>query len=198
MNIILWTIMAYLAVLFAIVLYFCRNQNLESYFVNKRSTSLWFMIFSNVATLVGAGAVVPSIGETYKGFTALAWANVSTFILAVILLGYMAPKIKELSNKYNISTIVDYFQVRFDKKNRILMAIYQLMLLTVWIGLQAMAVTILLSQILNIPYFEALLVAHHEDDNIETYLMQKDKNLQLFHYGIDEFTVIYFLSCYSI
>lgn len=116
------------------------------------------MVFSNVATLVGAGAVVPSIGETYKGFTALAWVNVTTFIFAVTLLGYMAPKIRNLGAKYNISTIVDYFQVRFDKKNRIIMAIYQLVLLIVWIGLQAMAVTILLSQILGIPYLEALLI----------------------------------------
>ncbi len=158
MNPILLTIAIYLIILFSIVLYFCRNQNLESYFVNKRSTSLWFMVFSNVATLVGAGAVVPSIGETYKGFTVLAWANVTTFILAVMLLGYMAPKIRQLGNKYNISTIVDYFQVRFDKKNRVIMGIFQLMLLIVWIGLQAMAVTILLSQILNITYFEALFI----------------------------------------
>ena len=158
MSLILLTIIAYLIVLFCIVLYFCRNQSLESYFVNKRSTSLLFMIFSNVATLIGAGAIVPSIGETYKGFTALAWANVSTLVLAVMLLGYIAPKIRKLGDKYNISTIVDYFQVRFDKKNRILMAIYQLMLLTVWIGLQSMAVTVLLSQILHIPYLEALLI----------------------------------------
>lgn len=155
---ILLTILVYLVILFGIVLCFCRKQNLESYFVNKRSTSLWFMVFSNVATLVGAGAVVPSIGETYKGFTALAWVNVTTFIFAVTLLGYMAPKIRNLGAKYNISTIVDYFQVRFDKKNRIIMAIYQLVLLIVWIGLQAMAVTILLSQILGIPYLEALLI----------------------------------------
>lgn len=156
MNLILVTITTYLTILFGIVLYFCRKQNIESYFINKRSTSLWFMVFSNVATLIGAGAVVPSIGEAYKGFTALAWANVTTFILAVFILGYMAPKIREISAKYGITTIVDYFQVRFDKKNRILMAIYQLMLLIAWIGLQAMAVTILLSQILNISYIEAL------------------------------------------
>lgn len=158
MNLIFLTIVCYLVILFAIVLCCCRNQNIESYFVNKRSTSLWFMVFSNTATLVGAGAIVPAIGETYKGYTALAWVNVTTFVLAVILLGYIAPKIRNLGAKYNISTIVDYFQVRFDKKNRVIMAIYQLMLLTVWIGLQAMAVTILLSQILGIPYFEALFI----------------------------------------
>lgn len=34
--------------------------------------------------------------------------------------------------------------------------------------------------------FDALLVAHHEDDVIETYLMQKKKNLHVFYYGIKE------------
>lgn len=34
--------------------------------------------------------------------------------------------------------------------------------------------------------FDALLVAHHEDDVLETYLMQKKRNLHVFYYGIKE------------
>lgn len=39
--------------------------------------------------------------------------------------------------------------------------------------------------------FDALLVAHHEDDVIETYLMQKKKNLHVFYFGIKENTYSY-------
>lgn len=40
-------------------------------------------------------------------------------------------------------------------------------------------------------HFDALLVAHHEDDLIETYLMQKDKNLHPFYFGIKENSINY-------
>ncbi|MBR4461938.1 MAG: tRNA lysidine(34) synthetase TilS [Erysipelotrichaceae bacterium] len=37
---------------------------------------------------------------------------------------------------------------------------------------------------------EAVMVAHHKDDLIETYLMQKEKKLGVSHYGLAEDTVI--------
>lgn len=38
---------------------------------------------------------------------------------------------------------------------------------------------------------EKVLVAHHKDDNIETYLMQMDKKLGVNHYGISESSYLY-------
>ena len=158
MNPILLTVALYLLILFSIVLLTCRKQNIESYFLNKRGTSLLFMIFSNVATLIGAGAVVIVISEAHKGSLAIGFINISTFIIAILILGFMAGKIRDIGEKHKISTIVDYFQVRFGNKNRILMVVYQLILLMAWIGIQAMAVSILLSEILGISYFEAIFL----------------------------------------
>ena len=140
----------------AIAWYVSRNQNIESYFLNKRSTSLPVLLISNVTSLVGAGAVVMVIGEAYRGSLAIGFINVTTFIVAVVILGFMAGKIRDIGERHKISTIVDYCQIRFGKKNRILMAGYQLVLLMAWIGIQAMAVTLLLSEILSISYFEAM------------------------------------------
>lgn len=36
--------------------------------------------------------------------------------------------------------------------------------------------------------FDALLVAHHFDDSIETYILQKRRNLKLFWYGLNTFS----------
>ena len=46
-------------------------------------------------------------------------------------------------------------------------------------------------KIFDIGSFSALLVAHHQDDLIETYLMQKEKNLHPFYYGINEYSENY-------
>jgi SSS family solute:Na+ symporter len=114
------------------------------------------MVFSNVATLVGAGASVAVISEAYKGSLAMGFVNTSTFIVAVIIIGFLAGRIKKLGEKYGISTIVEYFGIRFDKKNKTIMTIFQLILLIAWIGLQIMAVTVLVSELLNVSYFIAL------------------------------------------
>jgi Na+/proline symporter len=156
MDSVLLIIILYSLGILAIAWYLSRNQNIESYFLNKRSTSLPVLLISNVTSLVGAGAVVMVIGEAYRGSLAIGFINVTTFIVAVVILGFMAGKIRDIGEKHKISTIVDYCQVRFGKKNRILMAGYQLVLLMAWIGIQAMAVTLLLSEILNISYFEAM------------------------------------------
>ena len=39
--------------------------------------------------------------------------------------------------------------------------------------------------------YDALLVAHHEDDLIETYIMQKRRHLKVFFYGLETFSNIY-------
>jgi len=46
--------------------YFSRKGSLEVYYLNQRKTSLWLMTFSNVATIVGAGATVAIVSEVYK------------------------------------------------------------------------------------------------------------------------------------
>lgn len=38
----------------------------------------------------------------------------------------------------------------------------------------------------NKNHYDALLVAHHYDDNLETYLLQKKRNIKVFYYGIKE------------
>ena len=39
--------------------------------------------------------------------------------------------------------------------------------------------------------FNALLVAHHQDDLIETYLLQKNRNILPRHYGLVDSTLLY-------
>ena len=46
--------------------YFSRKENIETYFLNNKKTGLWLMVFSNVATLIGAGAVVAMVSEGYN------------------------------------------------------------------------------------------------------------------------------------
>lgn len=50
----------------AVAWYFSRKQSLDAYFINKRKTSLWLMVFSTISTIVGASATISVVSEVYN------------------------------------------------------------------------------------------------------------------------------------
>lgn len=66
MNITIITLIVYFVLMLFVAWYFSRKGSLEVYYLNQRKTSLWLMTFSNVATIVGAGATVAIVSEVYK------------------------------------------------------------------------------------------------------------------------------------
>jgi Na+/proline symporter len=159
MNITIIVLLIYLAITFGIAWFFSRRESVETYFVNKRKTSLWLLTFSNVSTIIGAGSVVGIIAETYRTGVSSGLANIISFIIGLFLFGLLAKKIKSIGDRYNASTIVDFFHNRFDKKNQILTGITQVLLMLIWIGIQAIAMATLASVLIGINYHVALLLA---------------------------------------
>lgn len=159
MNLILIVLIAYLAIIFLIAWYFSRRESLKAYFLNKKKTGLWLMTFSTVASVVGAGATVAIVAETYRTGISYGLALPISFITGMIILGIVAKKIKSIGDKYNAHTIVDFFHKRFDTKNKILVGIIQCFLLIVWVGIQAVAIASLASVLIGVDYQIALLLA---------------------------------------
>src|SRR3989338_9442342 len=148
----------YLAVMFFVAWHFSRKESVEAYFVNQRKTNIWFMTLSTVATVVGAGATVAIVSEVYNTGISYGIALPISFIVGMFILGLVAKKIKTIGDKYGASTIVYFFEKRFDKKNRNLTGILQLFLLVIWIGVQAIAITSLASVLTGIDYEIALFL----------------------------------------
>jgi len=149
----------YLALMFFIAWYFSRKESLEAYFVNQRKTNLWLLTFSTVATVVGAGATVAIVAEVYNTGISYGLALPISFIAGMFILGLLAKKIKEIGDKYNAHTIVDFFEKRFGRKNQILAGWLQLFLLVVWIGVQAIAIASLASVLTGVDYIIALFIS---------------------------------------
>jgi len=159
MNLTLVVLIIYLLIMFFIAWFFSRKESLEAYFLNKRKTSLWLMTFSTVATVVGAGATVAIVSETYNSGISYGFAVPFALVVGMIILGIVAKKIKTIGDNYNANTIVDFFHQRFDVKNKILTGVLQLFLLIIWIGVQAIAIASLGSVLVGIDYQIALFLA---------------------------------------
>jgi len=159
MSITIITILVYLAAMFGIAWYVSRHEGIEAYFLNTKSTGLWFMTFSTVATVVGAGATIAVVAEVYDTGISYGLALVVSFVVGMILFGILSPKIKELGDKYEARSIVDFFGSRFGQRNYKLAAAIQLILLTIWVAVQAIGVSSLASVLTGFDYATALYLS---------------------------------------
>jgi len=158
MNVIPAILVVYLAAMFFVAWYFSRKQSLEAYFVNKRKTSVWMMTFSTVATIVGAGSTVAIVAEVYNTGISFGIALPISLIIGMFILGMVAKKMKAIGDEYGAHTIVDFFEKRFDRKNRNLVGILQIFILVILVGVQAIAVSSLASVLTGIDYSAAILI----------------------------------------
>ncbi len=159
MNWTLTVLIVYLNLMFGITIYFSRRESLSSYFLNAKKTRLWFMTFSTVATVIGAGAVVGIVSEVYNSGISYGIVLPVSGILGMLILGFMAKKIKGIGDEYGAYTIVDFFEKRFDTKNKILTGILQIFLLIIWISVQAIAIASLATVLIGFEYSLALIFA---------------------------------------
>lgn len=86
MNTTLITLVIYFALTLIIAWYFSRKESLETYFINKRKTSLWLMVFSIVATIVGATATISVVSEVYNSGISYGLALVLAFTIGMVVL----------------------------------------------------------------------------------------------------------------
>ena len=155
-GIVLGTVGAYFAVLLGVAWYCSRHESLEAYFVNARKTTLWLLTLANVATVVGAGATVAIVSEVYRSGISYGSALVVSFIVGMLLLGAVATRIKAIGDRYGAYTIVDFYHKRFGERNRALVAILQVLLLVIWIGVQTIALAAMAQALIGVPYLAAV------------------------------------------
>lgn len=152
-------IILYFIILLILAFIFSRKQSLQDYFINNKSSGIWILTFSNVATLMWAGAAVTAIGEMYNtGISFWISGTISIFFGAFVM-AFFAPKIFAFWEKYGIYSIVDFFEKRFGKKAQMLSLVLQLILLIVWTAAQIAAIWYLVNAITGISYLWSLFIA---------------------------------------
>lgn len=152
-------IIIYFVLILWVAWFFSRKESIQDYFINSRSSSLWLLVFSNVATLVWAGAVVTTVSEVYSTWISFWITNLASMVFGAILMAVFAPKIFKYWKEHWIYNVVDFFWKRFGKKSQILSLILQLLLLLIWTTLQIVAIWYLVSALTGISYLLALIVA---------------------------------------
>ena len=159
MNNTLIILLIYFALMIIVAWYFSRKQSLESYFINKRKTSLWFMTFSTIATIVGATATISVVSEVYNSGISYGLALMLAFTIGVIVLGLVASRMKVIGDKYSAYSIADIFYRRFDNKNKNLVGILQLFVLVGWIATNLAGLSAISSIVLGVNYSLAIGIA---------------------------------------
>src|SRR3989338_366438 len=159
MNSTLIILLIYFALMLLIAWYFSRKESLETYFINKRKTSLWLMVFSTISTIVGATATISVVSEVYNTGVSYGLALILAFTIGVFVLGLVARRMKTLGDKYSAYSIADIFYRRFDKKNKNLVSILQLFVLIGWIATNLAGLSAISSIVLGVNYSLAIGIA---------------------------------------
>lgn len=159
MNVTLIILFIYFVLMLLLAWYFSRKESLESYFINRRKTSLWMMTFSTISTIVGAAATIAVVSEVYNSGISYGLALILAFSIGIIILGLVAARMKMIGDKYSAYSIADIFYRKFDKKNKNLVSILQLFVLIGWIATNIAGLAAISSIVLGVNYSLAIGLA---------------------------------------
>lgn len=159
MNSTLIILLVYFILMLGIAWYFSRKESFESYFINKRKTSLWLMTFSTISTIIGASATISVVSEVYNTGISYGLALILSFTVGIFILGVVSPRMKIIGDKYDAHSIADIFYRRFDKKNKALVGVLQLFVLLGWIAVNLAGLSAISQIVLGVNYSLAIGIA---------------------------------------
>lgn len=152
-------IVAYLIITLVIGLLASKREHLDGYMINNRKTKLFLLTTSNIATQIGAGAIVGVAASAYTTGISYGFIIMISIALSFILFAYIAPKIKQFGDKHKAYTIGDFFEHRFDKANRFVFAIGYVLLAFLWAAVQFVAIAQLIKVLTGISFEVAMIGA---------------------------------------
>lgn len=89
-----------------------KEKSLLSYWLNNRSSGLWLLTFSHVASITIAASVIGVVAAVYDTGISFAISSVVASVLGMIILALVAKKIYTIPEEHRV-TLVDIFKWRF-------------------------------------------------------------------------------------
>jgi len=117
------------------------------------------MTLASVATMIGAGSTVAIVSEVYNTGISYGISFPLAIIIGSAILAIISKRIKKAADEYEAYTLVDFFEKRFDNKNKILAFFIQIFITLVALGSQAIAMASLASVLIGTNYTFALILA---------------------------------------
>jgi len=150
-------LLSYFVIVLGIGFWSSRKQSNEDYMLASRNLPWWKIAMSNAAGFMSGGflLIMTSFAFLY-GFSVM-WILVG-YLLGFLILGKYAGEIKNLSDKNNFYTFVDYFRNKWGRKVAILTAVMIFVLFTAVVINQFIAGGVVLSHISSFNYSTAVVI----------------------------------------
>ncbi len=152
-------IAAYLVFVLWVGIRAARGQHLEGYLVNNRRTRLFLLTASNVATLIGAGAIVGPAAAAYSTGISYGITILVGVVVGAVLLAVFAPRIKAFGDRHKAFTLGHYFEYRYGKTHRTIAAFLLVLLSVIWSAVQFAAIAALLRVLIGVNFKIAIIGA---------------------------------------
>ena len=112
----------YLAAVAVVGFWVGRRQDKDSYFLNRRRSGFFLVLFSIVSTNVGAATCLGIAAAAYS--TGISYGiNIAILVtFGFILLGSIAPRIKQLADSHGLTTMSSVFRVCYGSTRRQVLA----------------------------------------------------------------------------
>jgi len=135
-----------------------KEKSVLTYWLNKRSSGLWLLTFSHVASITIAAAVIGLVGAVYDTGISLAISSVVGSAIGMLILALVAKKIYEIPEEYRF-TLVDIFKWRFGNKIKYPITVLLTIILFLLIAVNLIAISQLGSVITGLHYNLVLLIS---------------------------------------
>jgi solute:Na+ symporter, SSS family len=151
-------ILVYILVVLGFGIYLSRKEGSEGYFTNNRKTKLFFLVFSAVATSVGATSVIGIASSGFQNGISFGLLFAVASILGWSLVAYLAPKIKKFGDENKAFTFGDYLFKQYSNRTRKIGRLVVLLAYFFATAIQFVAFAQLIHVTTNLSYIPALFI----------------------------------------
>ncbi len=128
------------------------RKKIEGFLVNNRKTGLTLLTLSNIATFVGAGAVVAVVSATYSSGISYGIISMIAICVAALIFAKISPNIKAFGDVHNAHTLGDFLKHRYGEKTAKLFSFLYIFLALLWGALQYVALAYLFNILTGIDF----------------------------------------------
>lgn len=149
----------YLVVMLVIGFLASRKEDLEGYFVNNRKTKTLMLLTATIATTVGAGVVIVTSSLSYRYGIGMGIAFGIAILAAWLLVALLAKKIKTFGDRNKALTLGDFYEARYTRRARLIVAFVLAVVAFLWMAIQFVAMGNMFSLLTGLDFRIALITA---------------------------------------
>lgn len=154
-----FVVLLYLLVVLYIGFFFGRNESSEEYLVNDRNTRSIFLVFTIASTGMGMGTFLGVSSTAYSTGISYGITYTLASVLGLVFVAFFAPMIKEFGDTHKAHTLGDWFEHRYSRSNKLLVAVILFIAYFFWMGLQFVGVGGLVQVVSGMDFKIALVLS---------------------------------------